>query len=211
MQDVSEKKAKAVDELLSMFTKKADGIKRRLQVMPGMPKCMPAECRTLWHETVGCFILGYDYAALSTSGAFVESIFEKGIPLFREAKGQAATPAPQGLANRINVAKKIGLVTDDEAVMLDEFRDLVRNPFSHGNLDRLANLYSEIKGGTYVSIEGGQVKGVYTLNDDDIRDLSKATVKPRVKLSSRKIAPRVLGWIGIWAGDCAKRVWLPTK
>jgi hypothetical protein len=211
MSEIREKKAKTVDLMLADFSSKRETIKRRLQLMPNMPQCMPDECRTLWYQVVLCFMFQFDYAALATSGAFVEALLERAIPQFRALQGKSAKPTPEGLSNRINVAKSIGLITDEEATTLHYFRNLVRNPFAHGNIERLANLYSQVKGATFVVVQDGKVESVNALGKDDVERISKATVKPRAKLSARKIAAQVLYHIGGWGAECATKAWPPVS
>jgi hypothetical protein len=195
-----------VDAIIQKLAADADAAKDRWVVVPKRLKSAPPECKALWASVVFCFTFEQFFAALSVCGAFVEAFLERAIPDFCKHTGLGEKKIPTDLRGQIKLASSVGLISQEDAEILQDFRKLIRNRFAHGDVVALADslLSIEVSG----EVLGEEAKTNIQLHSEEfLAKLQQETVRERLDLVSRTFAPPVIRWIGNWAGRCGKTVW----
>ena len=195
-----------VDEMLRGMTAEADQAKARYELLPKMPKQMPEECKSLWTDAAFSFTFGRNYAALCVCGAFVECFLGKAIPSYQLQQGSAPSKLPNTFKELIVLGENIGLVAADEAKILHEFRELIRNRFAHGDAQAIADSLLKVKTATQVVVRQGSVQ-VRQLEPNELAPVITLTTASRMSAAMQAFAIRVIPWTGKWARHCAERAW----
>ena len=134
----------------SMFRKGLDEeISRRVNRLPYMlhPYYVPDQnLFSIYSEAYHAFVFGLNNAGLILLGQLLE-ITLKEIILLKTGEKKTGT-----FGKAINFAKKKRILSEDDVKVLESFKDLVRNPYAHRNLEEiLQNIYVPIFG---IPLEG---------------------------------------------------------
>jgi hypothetical protein len=194
----SEKRIHFVDAILNALVREADDAKQRFELLPRMPRSIPAECRTIWHDAAFSFIFGHYYGALSVCCAFVECLLAKTIPTFQASAGESQPSLPENLYGLINLAEKIGLVPTEEAAILQDLRQIIRNRFAHGDVDAVADSLMKLRSGSYAFVQDGEIKW-RDLSADELKTMEEMTAAKRLEYAAKEFATPVMRWVGHWA------------
>jgi hypothetical protein len=195
-----------VDAIIQKLASDAEAAKERWVVVPKRLKSAPPECKAVWASVVFCFTFEQYFAALSVCGAFVEAFLERAIPDFCKMTGVGEKKVPADLHDQIRLASSVGLISQEDEEILQDFRKLIRNRFAHGDVVALADSLLSIEVSGEVSEEEGKTK-IQLHNEEFLAQLRQETVRERLDHASRAFAPPVIRWIGNWAGRCGKTVW----
>ncbi|HEY1986535.1 MAG TPA: hypothetical protein VGG85_14060 [Terracidiphilus sp.] len=199
-----------VDAILRSLEKESAKAKKRFELLTRMPRELPEECKSIWHDMAFCFIFNQDFAALCLCGAFVESFLATTIPHFEKKNRQPQRALPSNLYGLIERAKRIGLISESEREIMQDFRKFIRNLYAHGDTKAAADLLSAINAGGRVVIEDGQVT-VTPLSEKQIEELRRDTIKARLDYTTEKFAEPVIRWTAHWARQCALNAYRPPK
>ena len=123
-----------------------DGRARALEILkklPERPGIAAPSIMSLYDETWRAILLGLHGAAIVLCGNLIEYILKYGI--FACKAGGFARFNPDDWAEveqitldpTIRQAHDLGLIDDEQKDILMEFKDLVRNPYSHHNIQKI--------------------------------------------------------------------------
>ena len=195
-----------VDAILQALVRDAEGAKQRFGMLSRMPRATPRECKTLWAEVAFCFIFDQRFAALCVCGAFVECFLEMAILDFEKKSGRLKGALPEDLAGLIKRAHITGLISEDDARNLQDFRKFIRNLAAHGDSRPMADLMFSIKAAGFAVMEGDAVT-IKPLTQKQVKGLRRATTKERLDYTTEKFTAPVIRWVGKWAAECARKVY----
>ena len=154
-----------------------------LERLPERPGIAAPSIMSLYDETWRAILLGLHGAAIVLCGNLVEYILKYGIFTCKAGGFARFNPDDWAEIERITLdptirqAHDLGLIDDDQKEILTEFKDLVRNPYSHHNIQKI------VKGSVaqkvqIVNLETGEVE---EQDIDADKNLSiAAQVKPLV-------------------------------
>ena len=199
-----------VAQLLRGLTENIESATIRWELVPKHFALAPPQCQKLWAEVTFCFVFGQYFAALAVCGAFVEYFLETAIPAFCKRNGRAPVSVPDKFYAQIKLAREVGLISQQQEQMLQDFRQIVRNRFDHADMTAVANSLMSIRSVGEAYVENGEVK-IRPVSAEFTRELEQLTVAERSAAVTQKLAPRVIQWIGIWAGDCSREIWGPPR
>jgi hypothetical protein len=197
-----------VDAILASLERESGKAKKRFAMLPRMPRALPEECKSIWHNVAFCFIFSQDFAALCVCGAFVESFLATTIPHFQKKSHQPQQALPQDLHGLIERAAKIGLISEEEREILQDFRKFIRNLYAHGDTKTAADLQFSIKAAKHVVVDDGQAT-VKPLSKRQLAALRRDTLKARLDYATDKFTEPVVRWTARWARRCALKAYGP--
>ncbi|MBU2462626.1 MAG: hypothetical protein KKG02_11470 [Candidatus Edwardsbacteria bacterium] len=119
-----------------------------LEIVDKIPRVLDESrpsIQQLYDEIKECILFGVNGAAITLCGVLVEYVLkyvtyhwdiqERSV-LFNSQRWDCTVEGTQ-LGGAIAQAKSLGIITEDEMVVLNKFKDEVRNPYSHYNIRKL--------------------------------------------------------------------------
>ena len=158
--------AKTIDELFAERQGLASEVIRQLPPIPE-DLDLPHAIKCLYQEILECILFGLNGAAITLCGNLIEFVL-KHVTFIREQGGYQNYDSDKwdafeemDLFNAIGRAKKQGLLESRRARRLSEFRQDIRNPYSHYNIRKI----------THHMVAGGVKVMDLASGESEIRDI----------------------------------------
>ncbi len=127
------------------------------------------ELTTLRNEILQCLLLELNLASIFSTNHFLERIIKLALinkytinldfskpNLYNEKTLEAIEKYDhQKLSNSLKLAKEENLITEEEFIILDSYRDKIRNPYSHAEINRIIHDAPEMFTGFMFNINEG--------------------------------------------------------
>lgn len=170
------------ESLELLFNKRKKAAIDLVNKLPLVPMIAAPAIESLYNEIRECIIFGINGAAITLSGILVEFAL-KYIIVVKESGGfEYNTQLWDNIesiafAETISRAKSNGVITDSEEIKLNEFKDLIRNPYSHYNIKKITRgaVWGKVK---ILNIETQKVEEKDIAAEDD--PVVQAQAKPYI-------------------------------
>ncbi len=148
--------------------------------LPALPDRLPPAIKSLYQEIRECIFFGLNGAAITLSGNLIEFTL-KHVTYVKEAGGyQKYDPNKWDefekieFGTAVNRAKRAGLLSSEISKQLQNFREDIRNPYSHYNIKKITKdvVAGKVK---KVDLSSGEIEEV------DIQAKDNPAIQARVK------------------------------